>query len=396
MFEEKMEELKTLIANTNQAIIGKREEVKAALAENDLEKAKTIKADLETDKETLASAEEELALYESARANGGSEQVATHEIPNDNKLDYRKAVNEFIRSGGKTIAQGIATAGKDEILIPFNEITPTTDGVKKTDTSKVTSEEISYNPAREIKTVTDLKPFTTIYPAKKASGKYPILKKATTKMVSVEELEKNPALAKPEFDEVDWKITTYRGAIPVSQESIDDADVDLMALVAENAGQIKMNTTNAAIADVLKSFPAKTVTNLDGLKEIINVLLDPAYEVSFVVSQSFYQILDTLKDGNGRYLLQDSIISASGKVFNGKTVFVLNDEVMGQAGEAKAFVGDFKRGVLFADRKDLGLRWVDNEIYGQYLQAVLRFGVKKLDEKAGYFVTFSATPSDSH
>ena len=52
-----------------------------------------------------------------------------------------------------------------------------------------------------------------------------------------------------------------------------------------------------------------------------------------------------------------------------------------------------KRGILFADRKDLGLRWADNEIYGQYLQAVLRFGVKKVDAKAGYFVTF--TPSEA-
>jgi acetyl-CoA carboxylase carboxyl transferase subunit alpha len=58
----------------------------------------------------------------------------------------------------------------------------------------------------------------------------------------------------------------------------------------------------------------------------------------------------------------------------------------------KAFVGDFKRGVLFADRKDLGLRWADNEIYGQYLQAVLRFGVTKVDAKAGYYVTYTPAP----
>jgi len=51
------------------------------------------------------------------------------------------------------------------------------------------------------------------------------------------------------------------------------------------------------------------------------------------------------------------------------------------------------RAVLFADRMDLGLRWADNEIYGQYLQAVMRFDVKKADAKAGYFVTFTPTPS---
>ena len=117
--------------------------------------------------------------------------------------------------------------------------------------------------------------------------------------------------------------------------------------------------------------------------------LDPAYSVSFVVSQSFYQALDTLKDKNGRYLLQDSIVSASGKVFLGHPVFVVADEVFGNAGEAHAFVGDINRAVLFVDRKELGLRWADSEIYGQYLQAVVRFDVKKADKKAGYFVTYT-------
>ena len=311
-------------------------------------------------------------------------------------MNYRDKVNAFLHSKGTVVNEGLRFEGKDEVLITMNEVTPvapTTDGVKKADTTKITSEELVTTPIREIKTTVDLKPFTTIYPAKKASGKYPILKKATSKMVSVAELEKNPKLAKPEFEQVDWSVETYRGAIPVSQESVDDADVDLISIVAETVSQIKVNTTNAAIADVLKSFTAKTVANVDDIKKILNVDLDPAYDVAFVVSQSFYQILDTLKDGNGRYLLQDSITAVTGKVLLGKPVFVLSDEILGASGEAKAFVGDFKRGVLFADRKDLGLRWADNEIYGQYLQAVLRFGVKKVDAKAGYFVTF--TPSEA-
>jgi HK97 family phage major capsid protein len=179
------------------------------------------------------------------------------------------------------------------------------------------------------------------------------------------------------------------GAIPLSQESIDDADVDLVSLVSESISQIKVNTTNDAIATVLKTFTAKTVKNLDEMKALLNGGFDPAYNVSLIVSQSFYQTLDTLKDGNGRYLLQDDITAVSGKTLLGKPVFVLSDEVLGAN---KAFVGDFKRGVLFADRKDLGLRWADNEIYGQYLQAVLRFGVTKVDEKAGYYVTYTPAP----
>lgn len=391
MFDEKIKELKASINSLSATIADKTAQVKNALEADDLEKARTIKNEIDTAKEELKTAKADLELFEATKVSGGAENKTGREIETDD-MTYRDKVNAFLHSKGAVANEGLRFNGKDEVLIAMNEITPTTDGVKKTDTTKITSEELVTTPIREIKTTVDLKPFTTIYPAKKASGKYPILKKATSKMVSVAELEKNPALAKPEFEQVDWTVETYRGAIPVSQESIDDADVDLISIVAETVGQIKVNTTNAAIADVLKSFTAKTVANVDDIKKILNVDLDPAYDVAFVVSQSFYQILDTLKDENGRYLLQDSITAVTGKVLLGKPVFVLSDEILGASGEAKAFVGDFKRGVLFADRKDLGLRWADNEIYGQYLQAVLRFGVKKVDAKAGYFVTF--TPSE--
>ena len=391
MFDEKIKELKASINSLSTTIADKTAQVKNALEADDLEKARTIKNEIDAAKEELKTAKADLELFEATKVSGGAENKTGHEVKGED-MTYRDKVNAFLHSKGTVVNEGLRFEGKDEVLITMNEaVVPTTDGVKKTDTTKVTSEEIVTTPIREVNTTVDLKQFTTIHPAQKGSGKYPILKKATSKMASVAELEKNPKLAKPEFQEVDWTVETYRGAIPVSQESVEDADVDLVSIVAEAAAQIKVNTTNNAIAEVLKTFTAKTVKNLDEIKKILNVDFDPAYDVAFVVSQSFYQLLDSLKDQNGRYLLQDSITAASGKVLLGKPVFVLSDTVLGNAGEAKAFVGDFKRAVLFADRQDLGLRWADNEIYGQYLQAVLRFGVKKVDTKAGYFVTF--TPS---
>ncbi|MFI3887572.1 phage major capsid protein [Streptococcus parauberis] len=388
MFDEKIKEIEANIGTFNAEITSKTQEVKDALEANDLEKARTIKTEIEEAKNSLETATADLELYKTTAEKGGAENLGGKEVKNE-EVSYRDGVNEFIRSKGKVVNEGLRLEAKNEILVPMNEIVPTTDGVKKVDAKPVSSEEILYTPAREVKTVVDLKPFTTLYQAKKASGTYPVLQRATTKMVTVAELEKNPALAKPDFKDVAWKIDTYRGAIPLSQESIDDADVDLVSLVSESIGQIKVNTTNDAIATVLKSFTAKTVANLDEIKALLNGGFDPAYNVSLIVSQSFYQTLDTLKDANERYLLQDDITAVSGKTLLGKPVFVLSDEVLGAN---TAFVGDFKRGVLFADRKDLGLRWADNEIYGQYLQAVLRFGVTKVDEKAGFYVTYTPAP----
>ena len=388
MFKEKMKELKAQILNIGAEIIAKTEELKSVLNEDNLEKAREVRAEIDYLKSQKTEAENNLKVYETAEAGSDVKTVGqAHRVEEETK-SYRESVNEFIRSKGRIRNEGLRFEGQDEVLVPVNEaVNPATDGLKKTETEKVTSKEIVTTPIREVKTVLDLKQFVTIHKASKGEGSYPILKKATSKMVSVEELEKNPALAKPDFTDVAWKVKTYRGAIPLSQEAIDDADVDLLAIVAEAATQIKVNTTNDAISGILKTFEAKEAADLDAIKAILNVNLDPAYNVSFVVSQSFYQKLDTMKDKNGRYLLQDSIVSASGKVFLGHPVFVVSDTVLGEAGEAKAFVGDIQRGVLFADRVDLGLRWTDNEIYGQYLQAVVRFDVKKADAKAGYFVT---------
>lgn len=387
MIDEKIKELEAKIAETKAEIETATSDLKAMLEDSanaDLNEAKEMRASIDVKKETLNTLTEELNLFKEVKNE--PQTAETHAVATETKT-MREAVGEYIRTKGAVVDSQLKTDGKD-VLVPMNvAVNPTADGLKKDGTEKVTSKEIVTTPIREVKTVLDLKQFTTIHKASKGEGSYPILKRATSEMVSVEELEKNPALAKPEFTSVDWKVKTYRGAIPLSQEAIDDADVDLLSIVAEAANQIKVNTTNKAIATVLKDFEAKSAANLDEIKHILNKDLDPAYNVSFVVSQSFYQKLDTLKDKNDRYLLQDSITSASGKEFLGHPVFVVSDATLGADGEAHAFIGDIQRGVLFADRQELGLRWADNDIYGQYLQAVVRFDVKKADAKAGYFVT---------
>ena len=163
-------------------------------------------------------------------------------------------------------------------------------------------------------------------------------------------------------------------------------------MILHNANEQKVNTTNFAIAGVLKSFTAKTIAgeSVDDIKHILNVDLDPAYNKTIVASQSFYQYLDTLKDKNGQYLLHEPITDGSPRMLLGVPVTVVEDELLGAAGEAHAFIGDLARAVLYANRKDIQVRWVDDNIYGQYLQAVVRFDTKAADTNAGYFVTYNA------
>ena len=262
------------------------------------------------------------------------------------------------------------------------------DNVKSDDVGVTIPEDIKYIPEKEVKTVQDLSELVEKTSVSTASGKYPILKRANAKFNTVAELEKNPELARPEFETITWEVDTYRGAIPISQEALDDSVANLTAIVSENINEQKINTLNEKIGDVLKAFNPTSVSDVDDLKAIINVKLDPGYDRQIICTQSFYQKLDTLKDGNGRYLLQDSIINTAGNTVLGMNVTVVRDDLLGENGDALAFIGDVKRGVLFADRTDVSVQWIENEIYGKYLMGAFRFDVKQADKNAGFFVTF--------
>ncbi|SUM82674.1 phage major capsid protein [Staphylococcus saprophyticus] len=269
------------------------------------------------------------------------------------------------------------------------------DNVKSDDVGVTIPEDIKYIPEKEVKTVQDLSELVQKTSVSTASGKYPILKRANAKFNTVAELEKNPELARPEFETIAWEVDTYRGSIPISQEALDDSVANLTAIVSENINEQKINTLNERIGEVLKSFNPTSVSDVDDLKAIINVKLDPGYDRQIICTQSFYQKLDTLKDGNGRYLLQDSIINTAGNTVLGMNVTVVRDDLLGENGDALAFIGDVKRGVLFADRTDVSVQWIENEIYGKYLMGAFRFDVKQADKNAGFFVTFEDAATEA-
>ncbi|MBU6132153.1 phage major capsid protein [Staphylococcus xylosus] len=262
------------------------------------------------------------------------------------------------------------------------------DNVKSDDAGVTIPHDIKYIPEKEVNTVQDLSQLVQKEKVNGPSGEYPILKRANAKFSTVAELEANPELAKPEFKSIEWKVQTYRGSIPISQEALDDSVANLTAIVSENINEQKINTLNERIGTVLKLFNPTTVSNVDDLKSIINVKLDPGYDRQIICTQSFYQKLDTLKDGNGRYLLQDSIINTAGNTVLGMNITVVRDDLLGVNGDPKAFIGDIKRGVFFADRTDVSVQWIENQIYGKYLMGAFRFDVKQADENAGFFVSF--------
>ena len=360
-FETREKELETSIeeANTEEERSVVDEEITKFTEEKEAHEER--KSELETE---LGELRGKMKEYEKAPEKREKEKdmgKRSEEIE-----EARSAINAFVKSKGQVREGGFKEADAG-ILIPVEILAP----------------------QEKPEDIVDLKNYVKNVSVNSASGKYPVIAKSGSKMSTVEELEQNPELSKPKISNIDYSIATRRGYIPISQEAIDDADYDVTGLIRDEINDQSRNTRNTDIATVLKSATAKSVAGLDGLKDLVNKEIKKVYPVKFIISASLYAELDKLKDKNGRYLLQDSITSSSGKMLFGKEVIVLDDEMIAGAGELKGFVGDPKSFCAFFDRKQTSVEWVDNQIYGKLLAGIVRYDVKKTDADAGFYITYT-------
>lgn len=360
-FETREKELETSIeeANTEEERSVVDEEITKFTEEKEAHEER--KSELETE---LGELRGKMKEYEKAPEKREKEKdmgKRSEEIE-----EARSAINAFVKSKGQVREGGFKEADAG-ILIPVEILAP----------------------QEKPEDIVDLRNYVKVVGVNSSSGKYPVIAKSGSKMSTVEELEQNPELSKPKISNIDYSIATRRGYIPISQEAIDDADYDVTGLIRDEINDQSRNTRNTDIATVLKSATAKSVTGLDGLKDLVNKEIKKVYPVKFIISASLYAELDKLKDKNGRYLLQDSITSSSGKMLFGKEVIVLDDEMIAGAGELKGFVGDPKSFCAFFDRKQTSVEWVDNQIYGKLLAGIVRYDVKKTDADAGFYITYT-------
>lgn len=283
-------------------------------------------------------------------------------------LEQREAIAKYIRTGQTRDIVGLKTTDSGSAaLIPTEVLKP--HFVNKT-----------RNPLLDL--VERVK-------VNSGSGKYPVIKKTDGVMVSTEELKSNPELAKPAISEIDYSIKTYRGYVPVSQEMIDDADYDIMSIVEDEVFNQGENTELSLVAAVLKKATQADAAGFDGIKDIYNKKLKSIYKASIVVTKSMFAALDKVKDKNERYMLQTDVASPTGYSFGGKTIYKVDDTVFGNEGDMKFFIGDVTEFVKEFDRAQVSVKWVNNDIYGQLLGLFIRLDIKKVDEEAGFFGTYT-------
>ena len=403
---ERLNKLSEELAEKKSALNSKIEEVRAG-AEDDatdvadvqagMEEVKQLKADIEALSSQIETLNEALDLEPEAPENDAKEPAEDAKEPGD-KRDGEdietpdEPEDEEINSAeetrsGKDITNMEAVIGKQNSAFEdFLKTGEVRDGMTTVDGAVVIPKEI-LDIQKVPNDPTQLASYVNRVAVTSGVGSLPVLAKNTARLASTAELAQNPELAKLSLTGVDYKALTYRGVLPVSMEMLQDAP-EIESIVSAYVSEAKALTEQYKIGEVLQKAQAVAVSDVDGIKDAFNKGLSN-YNRMFVVSESFFAEIDKIKDADGRYLLQDSITSPSGKQLLGAPVVVVADDVLGKAGEAHAFVGDVKAFALEAMRSDIAVEWQDDDIFGKKLAVALRADWQVADAQAGKFLTFA-------
>lgn len=227
-----------------------------------------------------------------------------------------------------------------------------------------------------------------------------VLEKASdmTPFASVAELAAISEIDGPKFTQVKYAIKKFAGILPISEELLADSDQNLLAYVNGWLAKKSVATENAQILAVLKTLTKAPLTNLDGIKEILNVTLDPTISLmsSVLTNQDGFNFLDKQKDTDGRYLLQPNPLDSTQKLLFGKPVTVVSNKVLptdtsvASAKKAPVIIGSFTDAVVLFDRQATTLTGTSvggdawkRDSYD--VKAVTRIDVQKFDDKAVVF-----------
>ena len=363
--EESIEDLNKRSALEAEKLERAETDEEVSAVEKSLEEIQKELDEKQAEKEQL---EKEIEELQKQIDEQNSKSPSAGERGGKQKMEKREAIAKFIRTGQTRDIVGLKTTDSGSAaLIPTEVLKP--HFVNKT-----------RNPLLDL--VERVK-------VNSGSGKYPVIKKTDGVMVSTDELKSNPELGKPAISEIDYSIKTYRGYVPVSQEMIDDADYDIMSIVEDEVFNQGENTELSLVTAVLKTATQADAAGFDGIKDIYNKKLKSIYKASIVVTKSMFAALDKVKDKDGRYMLQTDVASPTGYSFGGKTIYKVDDTVFGNEGDMKFFIGDVTEFVKEFDRSQVSVKWVNNDIYGQLLGLFIRLDIKKVDEEAGFFGTYT-------
>ena len=237
------------------------------------------------------------------------------------------------------------------------------------------------------KAYTALKDFAHVQHANSTSGKMPTLGDETGKLVTFEELN---SIQQSDFDfgQLKYEIKDYGDIIPVSNQLLDDANVNITAIIGQRFARKAVNTENDEILKLLKKLTAEAVTDAKDFMKILNVSLDPAYYANarILTNQDGFQWLSELEDAQKRPLLVPDVAAPDTYRFRGKEIIVVSNGTLATtANKIPFYIGSFADYVAFFERKGVEIAVSQDFLFDKYataLRCVERFGVVADDKDA--------------
>lgn len=333
-------------------INAKKTEIKALVADGKIEDAANAKEelkDLQKSFDILADLDDDDAQNAQQQAQQGTAQTAAGE-----KNGLAKQVKAFTNAIKAAWKKTDISPEDKEILNAMSEGSDEDGGLTVPKDIKTKIKELRRSEDA-LETLVNVEHVTT------NSGSRVIEREADqTPFDNVDEAAEFPDVSTPQFENVDYKIKKKGGILKVTQELLSDTAENIMNYLKKWIAKKAKATRNfmiiAKIKEICKGLEV-TVTGLDSLKDIFNVMLDPAIALGAVVvtNQSGFNFLDKLKDEKGNYILQkDPTQPTKRLLFGVYPVKVLSNKTLKNIdGKAPIICGDLKEAITIFDRETL-------------------------------------------
>ena len=166
----------------------------------------------------------------------------------------------------------------------------------------------------------------------------------------------------PQFERISYEIEKYAGYFPVTNELLADSDANVVSVLAQWIGDESRITRNKMILGVLGTQEKTPIKTLDDIKKALNVTLGQAFKPTsrIVTNDDGLQWLDTLKDADGKYLLQPNPADPMQmRLCAGATTIpvtvVPNSDLPTAETKIPLIIGDLKEAVKFFDRNQMSI-----------------------------------------
>ncbi|MFG6367789.1 MAG: phage major capsid protein [Lachnospiraceae bacterium] len=181
---------------------------------------------------------------------------------------------------------------------------------------------------------------------------------------NVDEAAEFPEVSTPQFEKIDYKVKKKGGILKVTQELLSDSAENIIAYlkrwIAKKAKATRNFLIIAKIREITKDAEV-AVDGLDDLKKIFNIFLDPAIALSscVITNQDGYNWLDTLKDKDGKYIMQPDPTKPMSMLLFGKyPVKKVGNKTLPSTAVTDGYkvplvCGDLKEAITIFDRETL-------------------------------------------